>query len=673
MSIVIILTALPEHSVPRVDETIMAGIDHNSPSMIPQIIDEHRCSDNYDVAIVGAGPAGLTLAVVLARLGICTAVFDERSGQTNVGRADGIQPKTIETLQMLGLADKLLRDGVKVYDICMWRGSATSQIRRIGRQVHYPASIVDLLHPYILLCHQGTLESVLIRDLCASRISINRGHRFTGFDYGVGRNGSTLDISLRTTPEDVVKHVSADYLVGCDGARSIVRQHIPGTHATTKPQESYWGVLDGELDTDFPDIWSKTVVFSEEHGSVLIIPRERNLTRIYIEMKSSHTVKNVDQSFVMNQAQLILAPYRVQWRSVEWFGNYQVAQRVAARFSDSSLRAFIAGDASHTHSPKAAQGMNTSMHDSWNLGWKLNLGVRGLAKPSLLESYEVERMKVAHDLIDFDFEHANEIAGGNIERLAENFRANTRFIAGTGVEYAESIINHGYNQTDGFAKPGCILPPSKATRYIDANPVDVQLDVPMLGQFRVYVIVPDLLGSGEKKFLCDLGDTVISEASFLKMLSCAASESYRRKPRPLQSTDVFSRPERYQAFSELFTFCLLTSTPKEDFELASLPTLFSMSQWTVYLDDVPHLDTKGLRCISKWLGRLEYGEVAIVNVRPDGYVGSIKKWDVSREAVGKEAARWLDKYYNSFLHVSDGGRNEAGSEVEPLDKKGLAL
>ncbi|KAI0509762.1 FAD binding domain-containing protein [Xylaria bambusicola] len=647
----------------------MADTDYNLPTMRPQTIDERQHPEKYDVAIVGAGPAGLTLAVVLGRLGICTAVFDERPSRTLVGRADGIQPKTIETLQMLGLADKLLRDGVKVYDICMWRGSATSSTRRISRQVHYPASIVDLLHPYILLCHQGTIESVLIRDLCASGLRINRDHRFTNFDHGAGENSSALVVSLKTTPEDDVKHVSADYLVGCDGARSLVRQHIPGTHAIAKPQESYWGVLDGVLDTDFPDIWSKTVVFSEEHGSVLIIPRERNLTRIYIEMKSSHSVKNVDQTFVMKQAQLVLAPYRVQWRSVEWFGNYQVAQRVAARFSDPSLCAFIAGDASHTHSPKAAQGMNTSMHDSWNLGWKLNLSVRGFAKPALLESYEVERMKVAHDLINFDFEHANEIAGGNIERLADNFRANTRFIAGAGVEYAESIINHGYNQTGGFAKPGCTLPPSKATRYIDANPVDVQLDVPMLGQFRVYVVVPDLLGSDQKKFLCDLSDTVESELSFLTRLSRAASESYRRKPRPLRPIDVFSCLERYRVFSELFTFCLLTSTPKEDFELASLPSLFFTSPWTVYLDDVPHLDTKGLRCIPKWLGGLEHGEVAIVNVRPDGYVGSIKKWDVSRQDVGEAAAHWLDEYYDSFLDVPDGGRSEATSEVEPLDDK----
>lgn len=224
---------------------------------------------------------------------------------------------------MLNLGDQLLRNGVKVYDICMWRGSATSPARRIGREVHYPASAVDVLHPYILLCHQGMVESVLIDDLRDSGISVSRSHSFTRFDYVSDETSGPLDLSFDTINADAAKHVRANYIVGCDGARSLVRQQIPNTHATARPHESYWGVLDGELDTDFPDIWSKTIVFSEEHGSVLIIPRERNMTRIYIEIKTTSWAKDLDQGFVMDQARLILAPFRVQWRSVEWFGNYQ--------------------------------------------------------------------------------------------------------------------------------------------------------------------------------------------------------------------------------------------------------------------------------------------------------------------------------------------------------------
>ncbi|KAI1325983.1 FAD binding domain-containing protein [Xylariaceae sp. FL0255] len=615
--------------------------------------------EKHDVSIIGAGPAGLALAVILARLGLKISILDDRPTQTSVGRADGIQPKTIETLQMLGLGDDLLRKGVRIYDICMWRGSATEKIRRIGREAHYPAAIVDLLHPYILLVHQGMVESVLIDDLLESGVTVNRSRRFTKFDYIAPTSseiGGRIDVCFNATDEEKESHLKTDYLVGCDGARSLVRQGIPNTHATARPQESFWGVLDGEIETDFPDLWSKTVVFSEKHGSVLIIPRERNMTRIYIEMKSSSSMtkkESLGQDFVMDQARLILAPYRVEWRSVEWFGNYQVAQRVAARFSDPELRAFIAGDASHTHSPKAAQGMNTSMHDSWNLGWKLNLAVRGLAKPVLLESYEVERMKVANDLINFDFEHANEIAGGDIKRLAENFRTNTRFISGVGIEYADSVINQGRDQTSGEAKPGCTLPPTKVTRYIDANPVDLQLDIPMVGQFRVFFVVPNVVGSNETQFLGDLSAGISEPSSLMSKLSVAATESYCKKPRPQRATDVYVNPQRYQTLSTLFTFCLLTSTPKDQFEINMLPRLFSNSPWTVYLDDVPHMNTKGLPCIQKWLGSVDEGRVVIVNVRPDGYVGSIKGWDVAEQGAGKAATRWLEEYYGGFLQVTN--------------------
>ncbi|KAI0595981.1 FAD binding domain-containing protein [Biscogniauxia sp. FL1348] len=606
--------------------------------------------EKCDVCVVGAGPAGLTLAVILARLGLKIEVLDDRPDQTAVGRADGIQPKTIETLQMLGLGDELLRTGVKVYDICMWRRSDGGPLRRISRQVHYPASVVDVLQPFILLCHQGMVEGTLLEDLRKSGTEVRRNSLFTS--YNRQDHSRSLQIQF-TQGGEIEATTAADYLVGCDGARSRVRNSIPNTHADALPHESYWGVLDGELDTDFPDIWSKTVVFSEQHGSILIIPRERNMTRFYIEMKSSSSSKNLGQEFVMDQARLILAPYRVEWRSVEWFGNYQVAQRVAARFASPDQRAFIAGDASHTHSPKAAQGMNTSMHDSWNLGWKLNLASRGLARECLLGTYETERKKVAHDLINFDFEHANEIAGGDIGRLAENFRTNTRFISGVGVVYGENVLNQGRDEVAlGEAKPGSNLPPAKVTRYIDANPVDIQLDVPMLGQFRIYIIAGDITDAAESAFIEALCQGVQSTSSLMSRASKLASISYQKKPRPKRKGDEFFQVQRYETVSPLFTFALITSSDKSDFEISSLPPVLSKSAWTIYLDDVPHLDTRKLTCTEKWLGGLEAGQVAVVNVRPDGYVGSIGRWNATAGESGEFAAQWLDTYYGGFLQAA---------------------
>ena len=93
------------------------------------------------------------------------------------------------------------------------------------------------------------------------------------------------------------------------------------------------------------------------------------------------------------------------------------------------------------------------------------------------------------------------------------------------------------------------------------------------------------------------------------------------------------------------------STQKTEFELSSLPLIFSESKWTVYLDDVPHEDTQAMHCTEKWLGGLPRGAAAIVNVRPDNYIGSIRQFDMTSETAGKDAATWLESYYSGFMNV----------------------
>lgn len=93
--------------------------------------------------------------------------------------------------------------------------------------------------------------------------------------------------------------------------------------------------------------------------------------------------------------------------------------------------------------------------------------------------------------------------------------------------------------------------------------------------------------------------------------------------------------------------------PKTEIEISDLPALLQDSRWTFYLDDIPDQDTRGSLCTNKWLGSLGPGEVAIVNVRPDGYVGSIGRWDCSVDESGMEAATWLDEYYSGFMKIPD--------------------
>ena len=127
--------------------------------------------------------------------------------------------------------------------------------------------------------------------------------------------------------------------------------------------------------------------------------------------------------------------------------------------------------------------MNTSIHDSWNLAWKLNLAIRGLAKPCLLATYEEERRQVAEDLLDYDHESVSALNSGDTTALAENFQRNIRFTSGFGADYGPNILNvPPKGEILGHLRAGSLLPPAKVTRFIDSNPVDIQLDIPMLGK-----------------------------------------------------------------------------------------------------------------------------------------------------------------------------------------------
>ena len=282
------------------------------------------------------------------------------------------------------------------------------------------------------------------------------------------------------------------------------------------------------------------------------------------------------------------------------------------------------------------------MHDAFNLSWKLNLVIRGLAGMSLLATYEQERRKIAQDLITFDHEHADAFSAGDPKALADNFSQNIRFISGVGAEYNENVLNVPEKTPCGDLRAGGLLSPARVTRYIDANPVDLQLDIPLLGQFRILFLTHDVKLASS--FLSKVCQEVTSTNSILGRVSAAAEGSYATLPPPSTENDEFIQPQRYTPFSKLFTYGIVTMMAKSRVEITDLPPVLQESRWTFYLDDI----MKSPSCSEKWLGGLADQEVAIINVRPDGYVGSIGRWKAT-EADGGDAAKWLDSYYSGFL------------------------
>ncbi|KAF7869658.1 hypothetical protein EAF04_004442 [Stromatinia cepivora] len=601
------------------------------------------------VTIVGAGPAGLMLACTLLRYGIQVTILDDRASSTGTGRADGLQPKTIETLKQLGLANSLLEKGVKVYDICFWKSTATEELHRTAREIHYPTDVVDLLDPHLLLIHQGMIEDVFIQDLKARGVEVQRNSSFLRFEKPTSENGD-IHVEYQDLQSGKKKVLKTKYLVGCDGAHSVVRKCIDGAEMEGDQSGSVWGILDAVIETKFPDLWSKTVVHSEK-GAILAIPRERNMTRLYIELQDTaeKDSKEVVQDFVMKRAEEIFSPYELTWERIEWFAVYRFGQRAAKRFSDDTQRVFIVGDAAHTHSPKAAQGMNVSMHDSFNLSWKLALTIKSLALPSLLQTYTEERQAVARDLLAFDFEHANAYSAGDPEALAENFAQNVRFISGL-AEYGENTLNirevvarRNDRRHGGVLKPGALLPPARVTRYIDANPVDLQLDIPLLGQFRIFFFLPDVRRySGCLEYIFQK----LSDPTRVLGRISAAAQSFT--PRETEM-DEYIQPNRYIGASKMFTYALVTKMNKKRFEIADLPMSLQDSRWTIYVDDICKDEES---CTNKWVGDVEDDQMVVLNVRPDGYVGSLKMFHVmsnESEDVGDEVVYWLQEYYGGFL------------------------
>ncbi|KAE9965500.1 hypothetical protein BLS_007612 [Venturia inaequalis] len=601
-----------------------------------------------DVLVVGAGPAGLMLACNLIRFGINAEIIDNRHEKTPTGRADSLQPKTIETLKQMRLADRLLTKGVKVHDVRCWQSSAEEPLRRISKHRQFPSSSLDCLDPYLLLAHQGFVEDVFIKDIMERGVEVQRDLSFVDYNSELGQN-NPLEVICKVNSSQEKEVLTTRYLIGCDGSQSNVRK-VMGSRPVGTSSDVIWAVIDGELVTDFPDLYSKVAIHSDEYGSIILFPRERNLTRLYIEMRRDLREGSAreSQETVMARVEAIMEPYYIHWRHITWFGRYQIGQKVASRFQDEENKVFIAGDATQTMSPNVSQGMNHSLHDSLNLAWKLNLAVRGLAKPCLLATYEIERRQVAQELTDFDLEQSSAPVAAASIPTARNIRYNS----GYGAEYSPSILNKCQLQKGSCPiplRPGTLLPPARATRCIDSNPVDLHLDIPMLGQFRLFFFTKNPTDTYE--FLDILSTHAISHDTLLGRLTHSINTSYTLQPPLAAASDDFIRPERYTPISGLFTFALVLQQKSDEVEIGEVPSLWRDSKFTVYADDIPKSDTRGLGVTEKWMGGVKVGEVGILVVRPDGYVGCAKKFR-GRKGGAERAAKWLDEYFDGFLQTT---------------------
>jgi 2-polyprenyl-6-methoxyphenol hydroxylase-like FAD-dependent oxidoreductase len=418
-----------------------------------------------DVLIVGCGPAGLTLAAQLAMFpDIKTVIVDQKLGPLQLGQADGVACRTMEMFEAFGFAHKVLREAYWVNETTFWKpddapGADRGRIVRSGR---VPDVETGLSHmPHVIL-NQARVHDFYLETMQQSptRLVPHYGRRLLGLErapeHAATTDVSTYPVTAQFERQDEghvgeVESIRARYVVGCDGARSAVRQSM-GLALKGDSANHAWGVMDVLVKTDFPDIRFKTLIQSASEGSIVLIPREGGyMVRIYVELdklaeNERVAARHISIEQLIAAAQRIFKPYVLEVKEVAWWSVYEIGQRLCDRFDDVKAeevstrlpRIFIAGDACHTHSPKAGQGMNVSMQDAFNLGWKLSAVLQGRSPPSLLHTYSAERQAVAQELIDFDREWAAMLSGGAAHDPAavqHYFVRHGRYTAGTATRY----------------------------------------------------------------------------------------------------------------------------------------------------------------------------------------------------------------------------------------------
>ncbi len=470
-----------------------------------------------DVLIVGCGPAGLTLAAQLAQFDdIRTCIVEQKPGRLLVGQADGIACRTMEMFHAFGFSERVLKEAYWVNETTFWKPDATSpdRIVRSGRVQDVEDGLSEF--PHVILnqarIHDGFLD---LMQRSPAKLAPHYGRRLLDLRVdpaaATGKHGVTVRLERGEAGHEGIETVKARYVVGCDGARSTVRKSI-GRELHGDSANHAWGVMDILAVTDFPDIRFKSLIQSATDGSLLIIPREGGyMVRIYVELAKLDVGervanRNITADDVIAKARRILRPHRLEVKEIAWWSVYEIGQRLTDRFDDvpddesaSRLpRVFIAGDACHTHSPKAGQGMNVSMQDAFNLGWKLAAVIRGQCGPSLLHSYSSERQAVAKELIDFDREWAGILAsaakqgGGDAARTQDYFVRHGRYTAGTATHYKPSVLT-GAASHQHLAQGlivGKRFHSAPVIRLADAKPVHLGHAGQADGRFRIYAFAP---------------------------------------------------------------------------------------------------------------------------------------------------------------------------------------
>ncbi|KAJ7121127.1 FAD binding domain-containing protein [Mycena epipterygia] len=608
-------------------------------------------SNECDVLIIGAGPAGLMLGCWLARTGVKTRIIEQRPHKITRGHADGVQCRTIEVFQSFGMAERIQKEGNELSEVVFYNPDENGKLVPTSRIPDTEKNTSRFRH---VVLNQGRIEDFLIDCMKADGLSVERSISPLSLEYtdrtteshpitvkvahlspiddisdvssGLYRSNIITDepSSLPSSKEAKTEEIKAKYVIGCDGARSWTRKQL-GLSLEGDSANIYWGVMDARPITDLPDVRVKVVLHSANSGSLLIVPRERNLVRFYIQLGTLRPGEKLDASTqsvekIIESARKILAPYTLECPEVEWWSVYEIGQRICKTVAFKN-RVFLTGDAFHTHSPKLGQGMNVSMMDSYNLGWKIAACVKGTASPSILDTYGGERVEVARQLIEFDHKIAQlfsgkpgisaESEGISMEEFHALWLRLGKWTSGTAVKYDPSLLVAASSAAKTELAQNIIIGSHFESHmvvcYADAHAVQLADKLVSDGRWRLIVFAGDLANPSQIQRFDDLCSWLMN-----------ADNSPIKKYTP-PSADVNS-------VIEVLT---LTASPRRALLYSAFPELarpfvgkFKYPTYDqIFSDEVSYLDGGGEAYTGYGVDR--DGPGCVVLVRPDQHVADI--------------------------------------------------
>ncbi|KAI9020280.1 FAD binding domain-containing protein [Phycomyces nitens] len=565
-----------------------------------------------DFLIVGGGPVGLLSANLIVQAGFTVRILDIEAEPNHWGRGDWIHGRTLELLEQAGLADELLKTGVKVEKM------ATYMNGTIQSTMPFVPDQVESKHQYLLCVGQHITESSLQSILSLNDVQVERPSTVVKIEKCPGSVYPIKATVMNMQGETSTEEIECKYLLGCDGAHSDIRQQL-GIANEGETTETHAGVLDALVRTNFTGRRDVCILQSDHAKTISLFPRENGLTRIFVHFnenehdlrKEQHNRNKIQLEDIQREAKRALLPHRIEFLGILYWTVYVVGQRQAATMDSHDNRVFLCGDAAHSQSPTLGQGVNTGFGDVFNLIWKLCLVERGQIKPEVLSTYTAERHPIASKVLSIDKTAAKAAAGHKSEDYCMAVQENRSFTTGFGIQYTNLVNtdplvwNSDCENGRYVMQAGMRAPHYKVVQFSSGRKVRLfeahTESTPDWLSFTILVLANDLKKTSEeiKPFLSWHNNHQTSLTTRLMVITTSTADT-------VGAYDLGIQPE-----------------------LIMLDKLNRAQCHTGYHQKTELQDNSD--------------DIVVSIVRPDGYIGTLLR-GTSGEALGKLAQAYFDRF-----------------------------